>query len=63
MWWLALLMRWSIPLRQQPKSPEACVPVLADDDVIVDGDAERGGDGGTGAREFMNGYGPWPNAA
>jgi hypothetical protein len=26
------------------QSPQTCVTVLADDDVVVDGDAERGGD-------------------
>jgi len=39
------------------------MPVLADDDVVVHGNAERGGDVGTGAREFMKGYGRWPKAA
>ena len=28
----------------QLQSPQTCVPVLADDDVVVDGNAERGGD-------------------
>jgi hypothetical protein len=37
------------------------MPILADDMVVHR--MPSGVDVGTGAREFMNGYGPWPKAA
>ena len=39
-----LNLRWTLTSRDELQSSQTCVTVLADDDVVVDGNAERGGE-------------------
>ena len=38
-----LNLRWTLTPLDELQSSQTCVTVLADDDVVVDGNAERGG--------------------
>ena len=38
-----LNLRWTLTPLDELQSSQTCVTVLADDDVVVDGSAERGG--------------------